>query len=262
MLMLMSSNPTGILSPAEALALLPGAFAEVTAKVQAEERRAAWLEQKRGKFGASSAGKLWTATLQPADNATSRGYIADKAAELDGAVAPEIGGASIRWGNEQEGPGMLEFIERTGLVVTHHGDEQEWIAADWSDQVGCTPDGIATNHKGQRIPVEQKNPHSCAIHARHLTMQDGADLLKYAHPYWCQVQHQIMVLNAPFGVYFVRDSRRTEPAARMGWWIVPRDDDFIEQHKARLLEAVTERNDLYNAQAGREWVDLLTFIKQ
>ena len=251
-----------IQSVEDARAAMPAIFDKIDADRGKRERRAEWLEAKRGKFGASSAGKLWTSTLQLADNATSRGYLAEKAAEIDGAMSSELGGASVKWGSEQEGPGMLEFIERSGLAVTHHGEDQEWIAASWSDQIGCTPDGIATNTEGQRIPIEQKNPHSRAIHARYMTMQDGADLLKYAHSYWCQVQHQIMVLDAPFGIYFTRDSRRTEQAARIGWWVVPRDDAFIDQHKARLLDAVQERDDLFNAQAGREWVDLSNFIKQ
>lgn len=251
-----------IRSVAEARATMPAAFAAIDSSAKARDRRAAWLAQKLGKFGASSAAAFWTATLAIANNKTSRGYIERKAAELDGVMQPEIGGPSLRWGNDQEAPGMLEFIDRTGLTVLDHGDDQKWVAAEWSDQIGATPDGVMWHKQEFCIPVEQKNPYSTGEHGRLLTMRQGTDLMKVNHKYWCQVQHQIMVLDAPFGIFFTRDCRRTEPNARMGWWKIDRDDDFISKHKARLIEAITERNNLFEAQKGREWVDLSQIIKQ
>ena len=256
----MTSLLNGLLSPDQFREQFAGLAQEIDDRAKAEQRRAEWLELKRGKFGASSASNLWTSTLKPANNKTSRDYIARKAAELDGVIVPEISGPSLRWGNEQEEPGMVEFIERTGLDVTNYGDSQEWVASDFSDQVGATKDGLTVNANGQVIPIEQKNPYSPGEHGRLLAMETGADLLKVKHEYYCQVQHQIMVLNAPFGIFFSRDCRRTNPAARMGWWIVERNNDFIEAHKARLLEAIAERDALYLAQQGREWVDLSQFL--
>jgi hypothetical protein len=267
-----------------------------------EQRRAAWLEAKRGKFGASSSSCLWTpsktmAAKTPddfakceANNATVRKMIAQKSAELDGAKTPEISASALRWGNDEEGPGMVDFIAKSGINVKHYGDDQVWFEWSKCDQIGATPDGIVegvicgavlnqiyhdlpgtdlqliVEQWGDvvcRVPVEQKNPITPAEHSRMIAqMRTGADLAAVEFKYWVQVQQQIMVLNAPFGIFFTRDKRRESESAKLAWWIVPRNQSFIDAHSERLLRAVQERDDLFNAQAGREWVDLSNFIKQ
>ena len=239
----MASSPA-ILTPDQFRAQFPELVAKASNDAKRLERHAAWIRTKGGKFGASSAGLFWTPkTMKEADNETLRKYIAAKAAELDGSVKPEQGGAASRWGQEQEEDGMREFAELTGLKLLHLETGQKWYAWSKCDQVGATPDDTTLNHNGRLVPVEQKNPYDPAEHARYLTMRNGAELRDVKFDYWAQVQHQIMVLDAPLGIFFSRDPRR-QSEARMAWWIVPRDEKFIGKHADRLLRAVTERDEL------------------
>lgn len=251
-----------LLTPDQFREQFAGLVQDISNKAKAEQRRAAWLDQKRGKFGASSTSCFWTPSrMTEADNASTRKYIAEKAAELDGSLPPEISARALSWGNDEEAPGMVDLMDRTGLTVTHYGDEQKWFEWSECDQIGATPDGIIVDGTGQRIPVEQKNPITGAEHARMIAhIQTGADLRTVEFKYWVQVQQQIMVLDAPFGLFFTRDKRRESVAAQLAWWIVPRDDGFITMHGDRLKRAVQERDELIAAQAGREWVDL-SFLK-
>ena len=264
---------------------MPDAFAAIDRNKTSREKREIWLAKKVGKFGASSAGVWWTpSTMREANNATVRALIARKAAELDGAKAPEVSARSLAWGNDEELPGMVEFIDKTGLQVKHYGDDQVW--REWSecDQVGATSDGVLearvdvsylldmykdkdgdnlrcltwlNGNDPVEIPIEQKNPATPAEHARLVGMiKTGADLRKAEFKYWCQVQQQVMVFNAPFGIFFTRDKRRKSESARLAWWIVPRDQQFIDQHGERLRKAVKQRDELYLAQQGRQWQDL------
>ena len=285
-----SSPPTGLLSAAEALALVPEAFAAAGRAVRTSERRAAWMEQKRGKFGASSSWCFWTPSkMEEAKNVTVRKLIERKAAELDGADTPEVGAAALRWGNDEEAPGMEEFAEKSGLTVTAYGEEQQWREWSGSDQIGATKDGIVTAavdpeyllslhtpeyveaynplqwlRGGQpvEIPVEQKNPHTPAEHSRMVGLiETGADLRRVEFKYWVQVQQQIMVLDAPFGIFFTRDSRRRS-ASRLAWWVVPRDEKFIQRHADRLLRAVNERDLIYERGKTHANTYLRDFIYQ
>lgn len=241
-------------------------------KVTADERRAAWLEQKRGKFGASSAWKFWTAGLKEAHSATVEKYLNQKAAECDGLLSSEIGGSAIRHGNDQETPGAIDFMERTGLVMTNYGDDQKWIEWKGNNQVGCTPDGLircSFMHPKYQVVTpkallvfEQKNNVSIDAYEELASMESGEDLIKVNPKYGIQVQHQMMVTGAVAAVFMARYVNTTSGVSDLSWFIVLRNDAFIERHAERLQRAVRERDAYRTQRASRKLVDLNQFITQ
>ena len=251
---------------------MPGAFAEATAKVRAANRRAEWLNLKRGKFGASSAWKFWTPKLSEADNETVRNYLKLKAAECDGLIPPEIRGAAIYHGNNEEEPGALDFMEHSGIKMHNFGDDQEWIGWDKSEQVGCTPDALILGdavdpetgqlHKDAKLVFEQKNHETIEAYEKLASMQNGSELKDFDYKYWIQTQHQMMVVGSPFAVFQTRYSRTNSGKAELVAFIVPREESFIEQHGQRLLRAIEQRDALRQSRTCRTQIKLTDYIIQ
>lgn len=253
---------------AEAREITPQVFAAV----DAEAKRAEWLKIKQGKLGASSAWKFWTPTFKLATNDGLQKYLKLKAAECDGLQRGQINGGAVRHGNDEETPGAIDFVARTGLVLTHYGDEQEWIPWNENDQVGCTPDGLITCDyihptmkvvlKNSLLVFEQKNNDTIGAYEEFAAMESGEDLKVADYKYWTQIQHQMMCTGAVAGVFQARYTRHESGEAQMCWFIVPRDDAFIAQHATRLHQAVHERDAYRKKRAGRKLIDLKQFIKQ
>lgn len=261
-----------IKSTAETRAVVPGVFAKIERERDAEQKRAQWLQLKRGKFGASSAWKFWTTKLSVADNDTVRNYLKLKAAECDGLIPPELHGAPLRHGNDEELPGALDFIEKTGIQLTAYGDDQEWIPWSRSDQVGCTPDGLirgtlthpdtAQIIENATAIFEQKNHQTIEAFEKFASMKSGTELLDAEYKYWVQMQHQMMTTEAIFGVFQSRYTRHATGETQVAWFVVPRNESFIAQHAARMLKAVQERDEYRAKRSGRTYENLSLYISQ
>jgi len=245
---------------------------DMASKVKAEQRRAEWFAIKRGKIGASSVWVFYTPKLALANNKAMRDYIDLKAAECDGFIKPDIGGATLRHGNDEELPGAIDFIDRTGIVMTHYGEDQEWIAWPDNDQVGCTPDalircnvtlpGTDLELVGVLIVWEQKNNHTINAYLKFAAMESGEDLAVADYKYYLQIQHQMMVTGAVAGIFQARYTRHESGIAKMCWFIVKRNDEFIDQHGARMHQVINERDERRAVQSAQTSIDLNQFIKQ
>ena len=269
----MAVDTSGVLSPEQFRTQYAELAQEVADRATAETKLAKWLKTKQGKYGASSGWTLWTPTLQEANNLTLRKYIKRKAAECDGLQRGEIRAGSTRHGNDEELPGAEDFMDRSGLTLTHYGDDQQWVAWEECDQVGCTPDGLIFCRsvmlpwltdllENVTLVFEQKNNDTIEAYEEFAGMTDGSQLLQVNYKYWIQCQHQMMCLKSPAAVFQARYSRTESGEADMCWFLVPRDDEFIERHGARLKRAVKERDAQREVRAGRRLVDLTSIITQ
>lgn len=261
-----------LVTPEEFRKLYPDLAAKAKIDATADDREVAWLEQKRGKFGASSASVFWTPTLKLANNAGLQKYLILKAAELDGLMKGQINAWAIRHGNDEELPGAIDFMEKSGLPLTKYGDDQEWIAWGESDQVGCTPDGLIKCSykmpgsdvflKDQLIVFEQKNHDTINAYEEFASMENGEGLIKTSLAYGVQIQHQMMVTGAVAGIFQSRYTRTRTGKSELSWFVVPRDEAFISAHSARLHQAIGERDAYRIKRNERKLLDLKQFVSQ
>lgn len=108
-----------------------------------------WLEARRGIVTASEIHKLFTGTGKPANNQTSRGYIAQLAAErISGHVEPFFGTWDMDRGETEEVYARQAYeeyhapVEEVGFMVRNLGD---------GVLLGYSPDGLVGDDGGIEI---------------------------------------------------------------------------------------------------------------
>lgn len=193
-----------------------------------------WFRARRGMLTASEFGKILTAR-----DFTLNKLRAEKLAELQGAIPPEIHGRALEWGklHEPQARANLELLldERgflgdetiavPGLVVH---DEMIWL--------GFSADGLILSRE---IGVELKCPFNESVHLSHWEKHDHDTAWRQGIPkqYFPQVQGGMMVTGWKKWIYASFDPRRLEdrPDHAIYATVVERDDIYIQRMKEKLV---------------------------
>ena len=226
---------------------LPESFvASVRDQSRADAERAEEFKKRSGLFTASELHKLLTTKAQPAQNATARSYICEKAYErITGSrVEKGTGFKETEWGNEWELFAIEEFTRKTGIAVDYTGKKQRFQRAD-GYPFGATLDGIV----GADEILEAKCPYNGGIHLQNIRYGNDMDwFIANRFEYYVQVQGGLWASDrkaAWFVSYDPGVSRERDASERITFDTFPdhlklfytrifRDDNFID----RLKEAV------------------------
>lgn len=199
-----------------------------------EEREREWLERRWGKFTASEIYKLMTYPDKDGLPAGAMTYVLKKAAEslTEFSVTPFISDA-MQWGLLHEPEAIDAFQSKTGLVVSHHNDRQEFIDGG---HFGGTPGGLILS---EFSGLEIKCPNS-ETHIGYRAIRCGNDLKAEAPQYYWQC-HCLMLLTQSSHWYFVSyDPRFRDERLRLHIARIDRVNADIVKLRERLAVA-----DLY-----------------
>lgn len=147
-----------------------------------------WHEARRGVLTASVIGKLITPTLKAADNQTSRGIIAQLAAErISGRPADPIWSKDIERGHLDEPYAREAYAGWSGL----HVDEVGFMTLTLDGAVlGYSPDGITS--AGHLIEIKSRKPR---LQLEHML---GREI---PHDHMMQMQAGMLVAGADYCDY-------------------------------------------------------------
>jgi chorismate mutase len=190
-------------------------------------------------------------------------------AEKTGRIPRFAGNEHTARGTENEERVLLEFEKSSMLMVerevTATSTPHPWLLASFDAMVPGSSDTTVSAPNG--FPVEAKCP---AFQSRKKLFESKktGDLAIMGLPYyWCQVQHQILVSEAPYG-YFVAAGVEVDPADGVEKVVfpitekVPRDDDFLTAYLAIAKFYFDEYIFTYDEppmlESDRELLSLLT----
>lgn len=129
---------------------------------------------------------------------------------------------AMEWGNEQE-ESAIQCYERKTFTEVH--SQQVFQQHPDFDFAGCTPDGLI----GDAGLLEVKNPNS-ENHLFHIL--NGRQLKQYKD----QIQGSLWVTGREYCDFVSHDSRIQSDKLRIDITRVERDQEYIQQIKARYLE--------------------------
>jgi chorismate mutase len=158
-------------------------------------------------------------------------------AEKTGRIPRFAGNEHTARGTENEERVLQEFEKDTMLMVerevTATSTEHPWLLASFDAMVPASSDPSVTAPYG--FPVEAKCP---AFQSRRKLWDSrkAGDLAIMGLPYyWCQVQHQILVSDAPYGYFVAAGVEEEDGVEKVVFPItekVPRDDAFLTAYLA------------------------------
>lgn len=196
-----------------------------------EEQQAAeldWLEQRSGKLTCSNFGKLMSKGKTKAQpfSQTGMAYLHGVVGERLGSTLPNATNAAMRWGNENEEPGISEYqARRTFETVVY----QSKTFVQYNDSVGGSPDFLVNDDGCGEI----KCPHNPGVHINTWQKQEVP-----AEYLWQCIGH-MLITERDWCDFVSFDPRIPEgDNARLCIIRLDRDEEQIEQLKGRLIEAV------------------------
>lgn len=161
-------------------------------------------------------------------------------AEKMGRIPRFMGNEHTARGTEHE-EHVLQNFEKESLLmcereVTGTSTPEPWLLASFDAVVPASSDTSVTAPYG--FPVEAKCPAFQSRRKLWEAKKVGMAIMGLPY-YWCQVQHQILVSEAPYG-YFVAAGWEVDPKDPTGGEKVmfpitekvPRDDDFLTAYQA------------------------------
>lgn len=161
-------------------------------------------------------------------------------AEKTGRIPRFAGNEHTARGTDHEEHVLQHFEKESMLMVerevTGTSTPEPWLLASFDAMVPASSDPSVTAPYG--FPVEAKCPAFQSRRKLWEAKKVGMAILGLPY-YWCQVQHQIMVSEAPYG-YFVAGGWEIDPkdpaaGEKVMFPItekVPRDDEFLTAYKA------------------------------
>lgn len=236
---------------------LPDGFiASVRAQSRADATQAEERRKRSGLFTASELHKLLTSKAAPANGATARNYICEKAWERMTGESVEKGSGfrETEWGNEWEDYAIQEFSRRTGIPVDNTGRLQRFHKANgWP--FGATLDG----HIEPDGIIEVKCPFNGGIHLQNVRFGSDVDWFKQNRfEYYVQVQGGMWASDRRFA-YFVsydpgmsRDRDQDERIMFQGfpdhmklfYTRIERDEAFIDTLKSVVELAESQLQEI------------------
>lgn len=195
----------------------------------------------RGKFTSSEFHKLMGAK-GGITTATAQSYILQKVAEElydKDWVDDQYKGKAVDWGLELE-PDAREYYSLAFNVNVDKPDGQD---AEWSNEVGSSPDGIAYPIDTKPFGLEIKCPYDPTNHVRYMLMKSHVDLKSTKSEYYWQVLGNMLIFNFDYYEFISYDPRFTG-SNRMYVLGIDRKDveSDIVLLKQNLLLAVEEKH--------------------
>lgn len=195
----------------------------------------------RGKFTASEIHKLM-GEKGGITTATAQTYILEKVAEE--LSDPEwiddtYKGKAIEWGLMLE-PEALEYYSLAFNVPVEKPQSQN---AEWSDEVGCSPDGLVYPKDNKVYGLECKCPYYTANHVKHMLLKTEQDLKKLTKDYYWQILMNMLIFGLDYYELISYDPRFIG-ANRM--YVLPFHRHNVEQDivllKQNILLALEEKH--------------------
>lgn len=205
---------------------------------KAEQKHAAWLESRRGKFTASEFHRLMGYEDKPDFPKGAVTYVMEKAIEM---LTTESGesytNGSMEWGNLNEKEAIEKFMDVMDVEVKKFGEDQEFIQL--GKDIGCTPDGLISINSG----TETKCPNS-KTHYAYLLIKDHVQFKKDLKNYYWQIMGSMYVTGRSNWYFISYDPRFRDETKQLKILKIERDEVDIQKLKGRLTEAIRRRNEL------------------
>lgn len=212
-----------------------------------DDRRVAWLQEKKGMFSASESWKILDkptvmpkgATVLPMFTVAGETYIEEMAIEEYTLFDSTEGllSKAMKDGLKTEPEAYQYLIKVAGLSdLVYHGDGNPKFFKYGKD-AGASPDSALYKPDGSvSMGAEFKCP-SQKTHWEYLkSIKNSNDLRRVDSNYWCQVQFTMMVLNCDLWLW--ESYNPYFPLNQQGLIIeVPKDDKFVREANLRVKEA-------------------------
>jgi len=159
----------------------------------------------RGKFTASEFHKLM-GSKGGITTSTAQTYILQKVAEElydPNWIDDQYKGKAVEWGLSLE-PDAREYYSLAFNVNVDKPDGQD---AEFSNEVGCSPDGIAYPTDTNPFGLEFKCPYDPANHVRYMLMKSYIDLKNVKPEYYWQVLGNMLIYNFDYYEFISYDPR-------------------------------------------------------
>lgn len=197
----------------------------------AEQRTEAWRQDRAGAITASVFKDVIATRRDGTPTAERSKLMRIKAFErLAGRAKHEVGGKSLDWGKDLEDAADEAYMVSTGGIVV----PSPYLRHPKFPFIGASPDGLVGTDGG----VEKKCPHDEAVHIQ--TWLEGMP-----EDHMPQVQGCMLVTGRQWWDFISYDPRIDEPW-RLYVQRIPRDDVYIKQLLASLLQFETELRAMVN----------------
>lgn len=146
------------------------------------------LENKKDRLGLFTASSIYKLMGVKGLGETGLTYIKTKVAESLGVYEEEVTSKAINWGNENE----YEAKEYYSIAFKKEILTPDFIKASWSNDAGCTPDGLIS---GEKKGIEIKCPFVPSNHIDNLLIKSQKDLKDLRKEYYWQIVMCMAVLD-------------------------------------------------------------------
>jgi hypothetical protein len=212
------------------------------AKYNVFETKEDWAKFRKGLFTASEVHRLLAEPKLKADKEAgnlsegAKTYVRERVAILLAPEEPQHYNANMERGNEAEPQAVMAYAASIGKSVNDDDFIYTSIGGfvfftDEEFDAGGTPDIII----GSTI-CEIKCPLS-KTHLEYMMISDVEELKSAVPHYYAQMQMNMWLCDAKDGVFISFDDRYYNSAHHLHTVEVPRDDEYIEQIKRKLLKA-------------------------
>lgn len=204
---------------------------------------AAWKAARLQKFTSSKIAKLRVEGTKGAIfGVAAVTYIYKVAAEALTLDYNEASSAAIKWGEEWEPRAAEAFETALGVEVIYYGKANPLFVEyeKFPNHCGGSPDGEVVS---QKAIVEYKCPYESGNHAEMLRLVklNQFDLRKFDADYYGQVQFNILLKKADFGYFVSYDPRVIDPALRLVYVKIEKDEKYLSELEERIVLAVAEK---------------------
>lgn len=219
------------------------------AKYNVFETKEDWAKFRRGLFTASEVHRLLAEPKLKADKDAgnlsegAKTYVRERVAILLAPEEPQHYNSNMERGNEVEPQAVLAYAERIGKSVNDDDFVYTSVGGfvfftDEEYNAGGTPDIII----GKTI-CEIKCPLS-KTHLEYMMIDTAEELKKAVPQYYSQMQMNMWLTDAESGVFISFDDRYYNDKHHLHTVDVPRDEEYIELIKSKLLKATEYKNQI------------------
>lgn len=205
----------------------------------------AWRELRKGYFTASQVHRILAEPKTKTD-LLSQGamtYVEERVAELLAPPEPDYYNSQMEHGNETEPQAVISFANKFGFDVNSHdfiytsvGGYVFFLNKEY--HAGGTPDILLPNEI-----IEIKCPAS-KTHLKYSTFKTVEQFTKSCPDYYAQMQMNMWLCEKESGVFVTFDDRYYNEKHHLFTLNVPRNEDYIERMKDKLLKAKDYFNQL------------------